>query len=149
GMAQTGVPFGEIPAVRDWLDIELPIKPPKQFHPKRPIEGFECKKSEVSGRRLWGLFAERYASADVFFESHFVANYCPLVFMDEGGRNVTPDKVTRADTEKLESVCDRHLSELLGALKPDFAVGVGAYAEGCLKRVIKNYAATVGTSIQI
>src|ERR1051326_246876 len=55
GMVQTGVPFGEIPAVRDWMKLQAPIGKPVREHPKRPIEGFACKRSEVSGRRLWGL----------------------------------------------------------------------------------------------
>ncbi|MCL1818442.1 MAG: single-stranded DNA-binding protein, partial [Spirochaetaceae bacterium] len=90
GMAQTGVPFGEVAAVRDWLGISAPVGSPPAPHPKRPVEGFACAKSEVSGRRLWGLFRERCSSAAAFFAEHFVANYCPLVFMDKGGANITP-----------------------------------------------------------
>src|SRR6185436_3646636 len=47
GMAQTGVPFGEIDAVRGWLGIEGAIQKPKPEHPKRPIEGFACARREV------------------------------------------------------------------------------------------------------
>ncbi len=57
GMVQSGVPFGEVAAVRDWMKIKSSAKQPKSVHPKRPIEGLSCKRSEVSGRRLWGLFA--------------------------------------------------------------------------------------------
>jgi single-strand selective monofunctional uracil DNA glycosylase len=64
-MAQTGVPFGEIPAVRDWMGISAPVGKPPQDHPKRPVLGFDCPKSEVSGRRLRGLFAERFHLAAV------------------------------------------------------------------------------------
>ncbi|MDQ2919545.1 MAG: single-stranded DNA-binding protein, partial [Verrucomicrobiota bacterium] len=32
GMAQTGIPFGEIAAVRDWLGIKAPIGRPRQQH---------------------------------------------------------------------------------------------------------------------
>lgn len=136
GMAQTGVPFGEIASVRDYLGIVAPVGHPEQEHPKRPIEGFACKKSEVSGRRLWGLFAKRFPSPDAFFQHHFVGNYCPLVFMDDGGRNITPDKLHRADSKRLESCCDRFLADSLSILKPTIAIGVGAYAESCLKRVL-------------
>ena len=52
GMAQTGIPFGEIPAVRDWMGIEVKVDKPDDEHPKRPVEGFACTRSEVSGRRL-------------------------------------------------------------------------------------------------
>lgn len=149
GMAQTGVPFGEIPAVRDWLGIELPVNQPSRVHPKRPVDGFQCAKSEVSGRRLWGLFAERFENADAFFEEHFVANYCPLVFMDEGGRNVTPDKIERNDAAQLEAICDEHLGCLLTSLRPEYVVGVGAYAENCLKRVVKNRSELADSAVVI
>ncbi|GAB5403368.1 MAG: single-stranded DNA-binding protein [Aureliella sp.] len=135
GMAQTGVPFGEIPAVRDWLKIDAPVKKPDPEHPKRPVDGLECSRSEVSGRRLWGLFSEVYAGADAFFDRHFVTNYCPLVFMEESARNVTPDKLPKSSREPLEQLCDAHLQSLIRALSPRWVVGVGAFAETCAKRV--------------
>jgi len=136
GMAQTGVPFGEIAAVRDWLGIDEDVDKPASEHPKRPIEGFACKKSEVSGKRLWGLFGERYGSPVNFFREHFVVNYCPLVFRDEGARNVTPDKLHRADVQALHEVCDLHLGKVIQAMDPIHVVGIGGYAEECLKRVL-------------
>ncbi len=129
GMAQTGVPFGEVAAVRGWLGIECPVAAPAKVHPKRPIEGFACERSEVSGRRLWGLFAERFGAAENFFAEHFVANYCPLAFMDDGGRNLTPDKFPTRDTEPLHAVCDAHLRAVVAALRPDWVIGVGDFAE--------------------
>ena len=51
GMAQTGVPFGEIPAVRDWMGLRGKVGKPDLEHAKRPVEGLDCQKSEVSGRR--------------------------------------------------------------------------------------------------
>jgi single-strand selective monofunctional uracil DNA glycosylase len=135
GMAQTGVPFGEIASVRDWLKIEEPVGRPTNEHPKRKIEGFGCTKSEVSGRRLWGLFAAKFESPSVFFRNHFVTNYCPLVFMDEGARNITPDKLKRDDAIKLDALCDEHLHRVIHAIKPTHLVGVGAYAEACFRRV--------------
>ncbi len=136
GMAQTGVPFGEVAIVQDWLGIRMPVTRPKGEHPKRPIEGFDCRRSEVSGRRLWGLFRERFGSPNFFFENHFVINYCPLVFMEASARNRTPDKLTAWEREELDEACDRHLESVLAALKPEFAIGIGAYAEKCLHRVI-------------
>ena len=56
GMAQTGVPFGEVSAVRLWMGISACIGQPPAMHPKRPVQGFICPRSELSGRRLWGLF---------------------------------------------------------------------------------------------
>ena len=103
GMAQTGVPFGEINAVRDWMGIEAPVQRPPVENKKRPILGFSTTQSEVSGRRLWGLFAQRFESANAFFKDHFVANYCPLVFMEESGRNFTPDKLPAAELASPET----------------------------------------------
>jgi len=105
-------------------------------HPKRPIEGFECKRSEVSGRRLWGLFREEFPSSSEFFRDHFVLNYCPLAFMEESGRNRTPDKLPTPELAALTKVCDRHLKKVIEILEPDWFVGVGGYAEDCAKRVI-------------
>lgn len=136
GMAQTGVPFGEIAAARDWMGINVPVKKPKNEHPKRIVEGFDCPKSEVSGRRLWGLFQERFGKPDKFFANHFVLNYCPLVFMEESARNRTPDKLPADEREPLDKACDKHLVAVLNILQPKHAVGVGAYAEKCLKRVL-------------
>ncbi len=147
GMAQTGVPFGEIEAVRNYLKIETSIGKPDREHPKRPIEGFSCTRSEVSGKRLWGLFAARYPIAVDFFKEHFVSNYCPLVFMDDGARNVTPDKLPALQANQLDAICDLHLQKSLLLLQPTFAVGIGAYAENCLKRVCKTHSKLAAISV--
>ena len=128
GMVQCGVPFGEVAAVRDWMGIEVAVERPAIENPKRPIEGFACTRSEVSGRRLWGLFAERFGSADEFFADHFVANYCPLAFFDNA-RNLTPDKLPVAEAAPLYAACDRHLRALVAALGAQWVIGVGAFAE--------------------
>ena len=129
GMAQTGVPFGEIPAVRDWMGLRGEVNKPNPEHPKRPVDGLECSKSEVSGRRLWGLFSEKFPSAHDFFKDHFVSNYCPLVFMEESGKNRTPDKLPVSETKSLEMICDQHLREIVRILDPEWLIGVGAFAE--------------------
>ena len=128
GMAQTGVPFGEVGVVRDWLRLDGAIGRPAREHPKRPIQGFNCTRSEVSGRRLWGAFAKRYPDAGSFFERAFVLNYCPLLFVAESGANLTPDKLPAAERAPLEAACDAHLREALDVLAPRVAVGVGQYA---------------------
>lgn len=129
GMTQTGVPFGEIAAVRDWMGIHEPVGKPEREHPKRPVVGFDCPNSEVSGRRLWGLFAQRFGKAEAFFKDHFVANYCPLVFIEASGRNHTPDKLPVAETTAMEAACDAHLRAVIAALQPEWVIGVGAFAE--------------------
>ncbi len=133
GMAQTGVPFGEIAAVRDWMGIREAVGKPTREHPKRPILGFDCEKSEVSGRRLWGLFAQRYGAADKFFKDHFVANFCPLVFMSETGANLTPDKIVAREMEPVFAACDEHLRRVVEILQPEWLIGVGGFAEGRAK----------------
>ena len=116
GMAQTGVPFGEIAHVRDWMGIEAPVQRPDNEHPKRPIQGFDCTRSEVSGRRLWGWAAERFGTADAFFDRFFVWNWCPLAFLEESGRNRTPDKLPVAERDALTEACDAALAEAVRAL---------------------------------
>jgi single-strand selective monofunctional uracil DNA glycosylase len=133
GMAQTGIPFGEVAAVTGWLGISAAIGAPKEEHPKRPIRGYGCPRSEVSGRRLWGLFAERFGTPDRFFAEHFVANYCPLVYMEDSGRNLTPDKLDASYRRELYSICDEHLLTLIRVLRPSVLIGIGTFAESRLK----------------
>jgi len=128
GMVQTGVPFGEIDMVRDWLGLAGTVRRPELCNPKRPIEGFDCARSEVSGRRLWGLFRERFGTPEAFFAEHFVANYCPLAFFDDG-RNLTPDKLPAIESQPLLAACDEHLRRVIDALAPEWVIGVGAWAE--------------------
>jgi single-strand selective monofunctional uracil DNA glycosylase len=137
GMMQTGVPFGEIGAVRDWMGIDGPVRKPEHEHPKRPIEGFDCKRSEVSGRRLWGWTARRFGTAEAFFGDWFVLNYCPLVFLEASGRNFTPDKLPAKLLIAVYAACDRHLAAALTALRPEWAVGVGAFAEKRIRVVLE------------
>ena len=128
GMVQCGVPFGEIDAVRHWMGIETLLMKPQRENPKRPIEGFACTRSEVSGRRLWGLFQQRFTTAEAFFAEHLVANYCPLAFFDHG-RNLTPDKLPPAEAAPLYVACDDHLRAMVAAVDPQWVIGIGAFAE--------------------
>jgi single-strand selective monofunctional uracil DNA glycosylase len=143
GMVQTGVPFGEVAAVRDWLGISVPIGRPAESHPKRPVQGYACPRSEVSGRRLWKLFAGRFGAPEKFFADHFVANYCPLAFVSATGSNVTPDKLARPERDRLQEVCDAHLRRVIEILEPEWLVGVGAFARVCGERV------AAGTTIRV
>ncbi len=109
GMAQTGVPFGDPEMVRDWLGIEEPVGPPENPHPRRPIEGFACRRHEVSGQRLWGWARARWETPERFFARFFVMNYCPLVFMEASGKIFTPDKLPASERQALFACCDRAL----------------------------------------
>lgn len=129
GMAQTGVPFGDVTMVRDWLHMEAPIGKPASEHPQRPIEGLQCWRGEISGQRLYGWARQRYGSADAFFRKFFIANYCPLCFLEESGKNRTPDKLPRAEQKPLYEVCDQALRDTVLTLKPSHVVGIGQFAE--------------------
>lgn len=128
GMVQTGVPFGEVKTVREWLQISARIRKPAQVHPRRPVEGFNCKRAEVSGLRLWGLFASRFGSPSAFFAEHLVVNYCPLAFLEATGKNHTPDKLPASEREALFGACDLHLAQVLALLQPEWLIGIGDFA---------------------
>ncbi len=137
GMAQVGVPFGEVAAVRDWLGIDVPIGKPPVEHPKRPIQGFACPRSEVSGQRFWGWARERFGTPERFFARFFVANYCPLVFMAASGANVTPDKLPAGERAPLFAACDRAARATVASFRPRLVLGVGAFARARLQRALQ------------
>lgn len=128
GMAQTGVPFGHVGLVRDWMGINVRVTKPAKEHPKRPIDGFACTRSEVSGARLWGWAKDTFGTPQAFFSRFFVLNFCPLAFMEESGRNLTPDKLEVAERARLFEVCQRALEQSIDALQPKWLLGVGAFA---------------------
>ncbi len=128
GMAQTGVPFGDVHMVKTFVGIGGEVGKPEREHPARPIHGFACTRGEVSGSRLWGFAAARFGSAERFFARFFVVNYCPLVFMEESGKNFTPDKLRAAEQRALFDACDRALQRIAERLEPKYVIGVGAFA---------------------
>ena len=136
GMAQTGVPFGEVALVRDWLGIEGKVRKPKHEHEKRPVLGFACERSEVSGSRLWGWARERYGKPEAFFAKFFVINYCPLSFMEESGRNFIPEKLPAEEREPLFEACDDALRKMIDVLEPDMLIGIGTFAEKRARKVL-------------
>ncbi len=128
GMLQTGVPFGEVSLVRDWMGIKGYVKQPGRLHPKRPVDGFACTRSEVSGRRLWGWARDRFGPAEEFFRDFFVVNFCPLAFFDEGGKNITPDKLKADDKTQLFRLCDGAMKRTVELLTPEYVIGIGKFA---------------------
>lgn len=144
GMAQTGVPFGEVAAVRDWMKISDSVGKPEHENPKKPITGFACKRSEVSGRRLWGAIAAHWNTPKCFFREHFVANYCPLLFLEASGRNLTPDKLRAAERESLYALCNAFLRELVAALEPQWVIGVGGFAEQRAREALSDFSGQIG-----
>jgi single-strand selective monofunctional uracil DNA glycosylase len=128
GMAQTGIPFGDVEMVRDWLGIEAPVERPEREHPRRPVEGFACRRSEVSGRRLWGWARDLFGAPEQFFRRFIVVNYCPLSFMEESGRNRTPDKLPAREREPLFAACDESLRRMVAYYRPELVIGIGRFA---------------------
>jgi single-strand selective monofunctional uracil DNA glycosylase len=144
GMAQTGIPFGEVKIVGDWMNIREPIGKPAAMHPKRPVEGLDCKRSEVSGTRLWGWARDRFVTSEMFFKRFFVANYCPLIFFDSAGKNITPDKLPVKVKDELFPICDSAILEAVEYLKPDYALGIGRFAADRAAHTLNDVDVTVG-----
>ena len=144
GMAQTGGPFGDVTFVRDFLGIRAPVGRPGIEHPKRPVEGFDCRRCEISGTRLWGWVRNRFGTPEAFFRDHFVANYCPLVFMEASGRNRTPDKLPRAERGALFAACDEALRQVVSVLRPEVVIGVGGFAERRAREALAGFGGRIG-----
>jgi single-strand selective monofunctional uracil DNA glycosylase len=75
---------------------------------------------------------------DAFFADWFVLNYCPLAFLEASGRNFTPDKLPAALLAQVHVACDRHLAAALATLAPQWAIGVGAFAEKRIRAVVES-----------
>jgi single-strand selective monofunctional uracil DNA glycosylase len=144
GMAQTGIPFGEINAVKEWLAVEAPIGVPANIHPKRPVKGFACTRSEVSGKRLWGWARKKFKTPERFFAQFLVINYCPLLFIETGGRNWTPNKLRASERQPLLTACDRALRRTVELMQPEFVMGVGQFAEERARVALAGLEVTVG-----
>lgn len=135
GMAQSGVPFGDVDKVRNWLGIQGPLEGelPEQ-HPKYPILGLDCHRTEGSGQRLWGWAQERFDTAEQFFEQAFIWNYCPLLFIAQD-RNLIPEKLNANERQAITRLCDHALRQVIDVLAPRTLVGIGRYAEQRLRQV--------------
>ena len=145
GMAQTGVPFGDVAMVRGFLELCGEVGRPEHEHPKRKVEGMACARSEVSGARLWGWARDDFGTARSFFARFFVANYCPLAFMEASARNLTPDKLPMREQRALFAACDDALRDTVAMLRPRFVVGVGAFATLRARLALAGTGIAVGT----
>ncbi len=146
GMAQTGIPFGDVDLVRVWLYFREPLRRPETEHPKRPVLGFDCPRGEVSGRRLWGWARRRFEVPERFFTRFFVWNYCPLSFMEASGRNRTPDKLPLDERRALFELCDEALVDAVKHLQPRYVVGIGRFAADRAASALGQSRVTVGTA---
>ena len=64
--------------------------------------------------------------------------------MESSGRNRTPDKLPVDENTALYRFCDQHLYELVNALKPEWVIWVGAFAEGRAKIALKDLTIKIG-----
>lgn len=145
GMAQTGIPFGDVHTVGDWLELRRKVGKPAGEHPKRPVLGLDCPRVEVSGKRLWGAIRDRFGTPRRFFQSFFVANYCPLCFMEASGRNRTPDKLPLAERNPLYEACDQHLRAITEYLGAELVIGIGRFAESRARAALDGTGVRIGT----
>lgn len=140
GMGQTGIPFGDVVSVRDYLGIHGAVQPVPPPHAKFSVQGLDCPRREVSGERLWTFFADRYGKSRRFFADFYVSNYCPLLFLNDRGSNLTPDKLAAADTAPLYAHCDDFLRALVAEMQPQWLIGVGGFAEKRLQLLFREEA---------
>lgn len=84
------VPFGEVNITRDWLKIDGPVEKPANEISIRPVTGFQCHRSEISGKKFWSLFQNLCGTPENFFKYSYMHNYCPLLLMKNSGSNITP-----------------------------------------------------------
>lgn len=138
GMVQTGVPFGEINMVRNWLKISGPVGKPAKEQPSRKVTGFQCTRSEVSGKRLWGLFQELCKSPEKFFKHAYIHNYCPIALMNKKGCNITPAELKGQEVQTLHAACDKALAKAISILKVEIVIGIGGYAEKRAQLVVQS-----------
>ncbi|XP_069360808.1 single-strand selective monofunctional uracil DNA glycosylase [Maniola hyperantus] len=139
GMSQTGVPFGEISSVRDWLGIEGPVnKPPHEIR-ERPVDGFDCKRTEVSGKRFWGLLKTICGTPVKFFETSFVYNYINQQWMKSNGCNLTPGDFKVSEMEPLYNICDPIFVKILKLYEVEIIVAIGKFCETRAQKAIKKY----------
>ena len=144
GMSQTGIPFGEVAAVKAWLRIEGRVEAPAKMHPKRPVTGFDCPRSEVSGKRIWGWARNKFVTPHKFFSRFFIANYCPLQFIEDSGRNRTPNQLRARERNPLFAACDHALRQTIEHLNPRYVIGVGRFSRERARVALKDLTVTIG-----
>ncbi|KAH8374826.1 hypothetical protein KR200_006973 [Drosophila serrata] len=134
GMAQTGIPFGNVRTVKVLMQLSGSVEKPPNEHPKRPVVGLDCRIEEPSGVRLWELFLRLAGNMETFAQQCFVHNFCPLAFFDEAGKNLTPGELKGTYKQQLRDRCLDTLEEQLHLLQPQVVVAVGEYVHTALKR---------------
>ena len=137
-ISASGVPFGEVSVVNNWLKINGVVGKPKVEHPKRQIEGLNCKRREVSGERFWNFIKSVSGTPEIFFKNCLVYNHCPLIFMGKSGKNVTPPDMKIDVRNKLLQLCDETLKDVIELYSVKHIVGLGRFAETRAKKVVND-----------
>ena len=78
------------------------------------------------------------------FRRFFIWNYCPLAFLEDSGRNRTPDKLPREERGPLYAACDRALLDIVDFLRPSLVLGVGRFGETRARRVFGDDGIRIG-----
>ena len=142
-MAQTGVPLARlILPVIGWA-WNLVLGSPRLSIPSAWFRVLNVR-AVRSCVLDYGGGQERFGSADSFFETFMVVNYCPLVFMEASGKNRTPDKLPAAEIQPVNEACDWALLEMAKYYKPERVIGVGAYAEKKAATVLSELNISIG-----
>lgn len=93
---------------------------------------------------MWGWAKSRFGVPEAFFQRFFVHNYCPLSFLEESGRNRTPDKLKADQKRQLFPICDSALERVMGVLRPSLVLGVGVFAESRAREALADTSIPVG-----
>ncbi|KAG0726361.1 Single-strand selective monofunctional uracil DNA glycosylase [Chionoecetes opilio] len=86
---------------------------------------------------MWSLLKELSGSPDVLFSRVFLHNYCPLFFLKDSAKNVTPPELKVKERKALEAACDGALVEVVQLLGVQCVVGVGRYATDRTKAALR------------
>ncbi|XP_037927861.1 single-strand selective monofunctional uracil DNA glycosylase-like [Teleopsis dalmanni] len=134
GMAQTGVPFGNVSTVRDMMKLCGEVKQPNRLHPKHPVLGLNCHINEPSGVRFWGLMDKIAGSLDTFSEQCFVHTFCPLLFFNEYGRTIEPCVLPFEIKYPMRDLLVEALCKEMKLVQPEIIVVTGNYVYNGLQR---------------
>ena len=133
-----GVPFGEVSFVRDWMKIEGQVGKPEKEHPKKQIKGLQCTRQEISGKRFWAFMKNLCGDPEKFFLNSLVYNHCPLMFIGQTGKNLTPPDIKIETRNNLLKLCDEALVAVLEMFGVEHIMALGRFAESRAKKVVFN-----------
>jgi len=145
GMAQTGIPFGDVDTARVLLGGADTIDPLPGL---RAASGaaWDCKglayhRGEQSGMRLWSALSQLCGSPQAALERCCIVNYCPLYMVGPELENITPSDLPRRHdiTRALEAACDEHLRQLVLGLEVKTVLSFGSYAHASARRALSGF----------